>query len=229
MIRDLLSPLIWLLDQVLTALHDVGLSWGWSIVALTLLVRVVILPLSIRQIRLTMRSQEVAPELARLRDEHKDSSQEELVEALTAFYKEHGGHPLSSCLLVLPQIPIFVALFFLLNGGESAISGSWLFIADLNADPTGWTRWLIVFILVSTSLAASRLSVIGPLQPRHYPVMLLPVIGYGAFAALIPYPAGLMVYWMVSSLVTLALALFFRPARRRQHEMLAAHLGEPPS
>ena len=103
--------------------ETVGLSWGLSIVALTLTVRAFTLPLSLTGIRSMRRMQLVAPELKALQAKYKDDRERQQREML-ALYKRHGVNPLASCFPFLLQIPFFIAVYSLLRGDA--------FAADVN-------------------------------------------------------------------------------------------------
>ena len=105
------NALAWLLEH----LHDsVGLSWGWSIIALTIIVRIAIVPLMVRQIHSTQAMQVHMPEMKRIQQQYKGDRQR-LNEELMKFYKENSINPAAPCLPLVVQIPIFFALYFVLK------------------------------------------------------------------------------------------------------------------
>src|SRR6266700_4362236 len=121
-----LSPIEHLLRHVLDWLHgSVGLPWAWSIVALTVLVRIVLVPLTVRQIHSMQSLQKHAPEMKELQKKYKGDRQK-LNEELMKFYKENHINPAASCLPLLAQFPVFIALYFTLKHGTKHITGSWL-------------------------------------------------------------------------------------------------------
>jgi YidC/Oxa1 family membrane protein insertase len=118
LLANILQPLIDVAHAVLKFWHDsVGLSWGWSIVMLTVCVRIAILPLTYKGIRGMQNMQRLAPEMKKLQERYKDD-RERLNQEMMKFYREHGFNPMSSCLPLLLQIPFFIALFYLLRGQE---------------------------------------------------------------------------------------------------------------
>jgi len=110
-----LQPLIDVLEQVLLFFHDtVGVGWGLAIILLTISVRVVLLPLTLKQVTSMQRLQLVMPELKTIQDKYKDDKQRQQQEMMK-FYRENRVNPLSSCLPLLFQFPFFIALYFMLR------------------------------------------------------------------------------------------------------------------
>ena len=97
-----------------------GLTWAWAIIVLTLIVRIVILPLTIKQIRSMQRLQIHAPELKAIQQKYKHDKQK-MNEEVMKFYRENNVNPLASCLPLLLQIPIFLALFFVLKDFDKEV------------------------------------------------------------------------------------------------------------
>src|SRR5690606_19290606 len=100
---------------VLVFFHDdVGLSWGFSIVALTVAIRAVLLPLTLKQVKSMRGLQVIAPEMKKLQEKYKDDRQR-LNQEMMKLYQEHKVNPFSSCLPLLAQLPVFIALFYMLQ------------------------------------------------------------------------------------------------------------------
>ena len=120
-LAGILTPLEDLLTWALTNLHDtVGLTWAWSIVALVVIVRMLLVPLTVRQIHSMQNLQAHAPEMKALQSKYKHDRQK-MNQELMAFYKENQINPASSCLPIIAQIPVFIGLFFVLRGFENEI------------------------------------------------------------------------------------------------------------
>jgi YidC/Oxa1 family membrane protein insertase len=109
-----LQPLIDVFEAVLKAFHDLGFSWGLSIVALTLCVRVLLLPLTLKQFKSMQSMAAHQPEMKRLQAKYKDDK-DRLNQELMKFYRENKINPLASCLPLLAQIPVFISLFYMLR------------------------------------------------------------------------------------------------------------------
>ena len=120
-VGGLLSPIENVLTDVLTWLHDTGgLTWAWSIVALTVMVRMLLVPLAIRQIHSMQSLQMHAPEMKAIQQRYKADRQRQS-EELMKFYRENKINPYASCLPIVFQIPIFISLFFVLKDFEKEI------------------------------------------------------------------------------------------------------------
>ena len=132
-----LAPLENLLRNLLDFFHNsVGLPWGWSIVALTILVRICLVPLVVRQIHSMQNMQAYAPQMKEIQRKYKGDRQK-MNEELMKFYKENNINPASSCLPLLAQFPIFISLFYVLREFAKNPPGgdlSWLGVVPSIAD-----------------------------------------------------------------------------------------------
>ncbi|HTX08001.1 MAG TPA: YidC/Oxa1 family membrane protein insertase [Solirubrobacteraceae bacterium] len=112
---NIFQPLIDVFQQVLLFFHNhVGLSWGLSIIALTVLMRAILLPLTVKQFHSMQRMQRMQPQLKALQAKYKDDKQRQQQE-LMKFYKENQINPLGSCLPLVAQLPVFISLFYMLR------------------------------------------------------------------------------------------------------------------
>jgi len=155
-----LAPLENLLRSLLDFFHNsVGLPWGWSIVALTILVRICLVPLVVRQIHSMQNMQAHAPQMKEIQRKYKGDRQK-MNEELMKFYKENNINPASSCLPLLAQFPIFISLFYVLRefaknppGGDLA----WLGVVPSIADPVldHWSGYLLLFIYAASQIAST--------------------------------------------------------------------------
>src|SRR6476661_2433729 len=115
MLANILQPLIDIFDSVLVFLHDTfGGSWGLSIILLTVLVRLLLLPLTVKQFKSMQSMARLAPQIKELQQKYKDDKQRQQQEMM-AFYKEHQVNPFGSCLPLLMQMPVFISLFYMLR------------------------------------------------------------------------------------------------------------------
>ena len=101
--------------------ETLGLTWGWSIVGVTVIVRILLVPLAVRQIHSMQSLQIHAPEMKALQQRYKNDRQKQS-EELMKFYKENKINPYASCLPIVFQIPIFIGLFFVLRDFEEEVS-----------------------------------------------------------------------------------------------------------
>lgn len=142
----ILWPLRWLVEVVLVAWHwlfshigmdpNGGLTWVLSIVGLVVVVRAALIPVFVRQIKNQRKMLEVAPQIKKIQDKYKGKrdqlSREAMSREMMEFYKESGTNPLSSCIPLIIQIPIFGALFAVLNNAQDGKIGVGLLNAQLS-------------------------------------------------------------------------------------------------
>jgi YidC/Oxa1 family membrane protein insertase len=218
-LAGILTPLEDLLTWALTNLHDtVGLSWAWSIVALTVIVRMLLVPLTVRQIHSMQNLQAHAPEMKAIQQRWKHDRQRQNQE-LMAFYKENQINPASSCLPIVAQIPVFIGLFFVLRGfekeifpayqrqGEGAGDLEWLSLVTITENTKiGWGPLLIVAYAISQLTSTYLMST--TMQPAQRALMLILPIAFIPFV--LNFPAGLMVYWLTTNLWTTGQGLITR-------------------
>src|SRR3989440_1442448 len=112
---NVIQPLIDAVDAVLVFFHDnVGLSWGLSIIALTVVVRAALIPLTLKQFKSMQRLQQLQPQIKEIQAKYKDDKQRQNQEMMK-FYQENKVNPLGSCLPLVFQLPVFLALFYMLR------------------------------------------------------------------------------------------------------------------
>jgi YidC/Oxa1 family membrane protein insertase len=206
-IAGILSPLENILTEVLTWLHEsVGLTWAWSIVALTVMVRMLLVPVAVRQIHSMQSLQLHAPEMKAIQQRYKADRQKQS-EELMKFYKENKINPYASCLPIVLQIPIFISLFFVLRDFEDEIfpnfpssSLEWLGLVDIT-QPTkdGWGPVLIAVYVVSQLTSTWLMSTTMQSQAQRIMIMVLPVV---FLPFILSFPSGLMIYWLTTNLWT---------------------------
>jgi YidC/Oxa1 family membrane protein insertase len=217
-LANIFQPLIDVFEPVLVFFHDeVGLAWGWSIVALTICVRALLLPLAIKQYRSMKALQEIAPELKKVQERYKDDKQRQQQEVMK-FYQENKVNPLASCLPLVLQLPVFLALYYMLRtdlkeeicGTRAANvvceqvspgSGQFLFIPDLTDKATGGVLVVLIVLYVSSQLLSSILMPATVDKTQRMIFMALPFI-FVPF--IIGFPAGLIVYWITTNLWTVS-------------------------
>jgi YidC/Oxa1 family membrane protein insertase len=115
-IEEAFSPLITVFESILVFIHNdvVGGRWGLAIIGLTVLIRAVLVPLTLKQFRSMQELQRLAPELKALQEKYKDDKQRQQQEIMN-FYREHKVNPFASCLPLLLQLPVFISLFYMLR------------------------------------------------------------------------------------------------------------------
>lgn len=214
-VGGILSPLENVLTEVLVWLHDsVGLQWAWSIVALTVIVRVLLVPVAIRQIHSMQSLQIHAPEMKAIQQRYKADRQKQS-EELMKFYKENKINPYASCLPIVFQIPIFIGLFFVLRDFEDEIYSSvpplsleWLSLVNIT-EPTkdAWGPVLIAVYVVSQLTSTYLMSTSMQSKAQRYMIMFLPIV---FLPFILGFPSGLMIYWLTTNLWTTGQGLITR-------------------
>src|SRR5712691_13505008 len=200
---SVLQPLENAVRWILERFHDnLGLSWAWAIVATTVVVRVVLVPLTVRQIHSMQSMQKHAPEMKEIQRKYKGDRQK-LNEELMKFYKENSINPAASCLPLLAQFPVFIALYLVLRhfskhppGGPLAKARgdfSWLghhFVPDITAHASAhWSGYLLLAIYVVSQLASTLLMSTTMDKSQRMIMLILPVV-FVTF--LINFPIGLV-------------------------------------
>jgi YidC/Oxa1 family membrane protein insertase len=214
----LLQPLEDLLRHILNGLHSLGLPWAWSIVGLTIIVRMLLVPLTVKQIHSMQNMQAHAPQMKEIQRKYKGDRQK-LNEELMKFYREKNINPASSCLPLLAQIPIFIGLFYTLRtfsnhppGGQAAIDRgdfSWLhFLPNVaqHADKH-WSGFVLLAIYVTSQLASTYFMSGTMQQSQRVLMMILP---FAFIPFILRFPAGLVLYWMTTNLWTVGQGLITR-------------------
>jgi len=233
-LANILQPLIDAAEAVVTFLHDdVGLGWGLAIVGLTFVTRITILPLSIKQISSMRHLQQHAPELKAVQEKYKNDK-ERLQREMMAFYRENKINPLASCWPLLLQLPVFLALFQLLQNDDSfddkVNHEGFLFIPDLLEKATGLELVILIVLFVGTQLGAG-LVMSSRVQDRNQRLIMfgLPLV-FAPFVA--TFPAGLAVYWISTNVWTLGqqwvVHTFFPPPEPKTPEQIAEAKPPPP-
>ncbi len=230
-----LRPLENFLQEVLIWLHEtVGFSWGWSIVVLTVLVRVLLVPVTVKQIHSMQSLQAHAPEMKALQQKWKHDKQRQN-EELMKFYRENKINPAASCLPIVLQIPIFISLFYVLREFDNDVlplyggSVDWINIVNITeAVKDGWGPLLLV-IYVASQLSSSYFMSTTMQGAQRILLMVLPVL----FVPFIRnFPAGLMLYWLTTNLWTTGQGLVTRklipkPAAPEKRSSRTAAKEEP--
>ena len=206
LVANIFQPLIDVAEAVILFLHDdVGFGWGMSIVALTFITRIVILPLSIKQIRSMRALQELQPQMKEIQEKYKND-RERMQREMMSFYQEHGINPLASCWPLLLQLPVFLSLFYLLQGDsfQADVTASppegFLFVESLIEKPGGTELVILIALFIVTQLAAGLVMASKVEGPQRYIMFVLPIV---IAPFIITQPAGLAVYWITTNVWTI--------------------------
>jgi YidC/Oxa1 family membrane protein insertase len=210
-------------------------NYGIAIILLTLLVKIVFFPLTKKSSEATLRMQSVAPKIKELQEKYKDNRQK-LNTEMAELYKKEGYNPISGCLPMLLQLPIFIAMYNLFNNhfdlrGAMFIPG---WIPDLSVPESildfppgvrlpilGWTALrLLPFIYVGSQLLYGKVTQTPDQKSNTQMKMMLYVMPIVFFFVLYNMPSGLLVYWIFSNILTMvqqvALNKYLAPKRAAQ-------------
>ena len=219
-LRDLFDPLFNLLGAMLQELHSLGAPWWLSIVLLTIGVRTLLLPLTVRQVKSMRRLQELKPELDGIRALHKGEPRKQQEETMK-LYGERKVSPLGGCLPALVQLPIFLVLYYTIKEFETLESfrtGGLLWFQDLTAaDPL----FILPILYVATMMASQEVT-IRRTSPEQKNIMRAMPLVFGSFLAFGGFPSGLFVYWVTSNTITLCQNLILYRGTPRTNQQ-----GEP--
>ena len=211
-VASVLGPIEDLLRSLLDWLHgSVGLPWAWLIVVLTVIVSMLLVPLTVRQINSMQNLQRHAPQMKEIQRKYKGDRQR-MNEELMRFYRENQINPASSCLPLLAQFPVFIALYFVLDDfADNPPPGSlsWLGIVPSIAESGGshWSGYLLLVVYAVSQTFSTLLMSTTMDRTQRTLLLLLPL----AFLFIvINFPAGLMLYWMTSNLWTVGQGLITR-------------------
>jgi YidC/Oxa1 family membrane protein insertase len=209
---NILQPLIDFANSVLQFFHDnVGLSWGMSIIALTVVTRAVLIPLTYKQLKGMRALQALQPQIKELQEKYKNDKQR-MQQEMMRFYKENKVNPLASCLPLLAQLPVFITLFYVLRhelppdmgcpeaGHCAAYGAEFLFIHDLTGKATGGELIALLILYVGTQLASGMVMAVTADKSQRTMMFLLPLV-FVPF--ILKFPAGLILYWITTNFWTI--------------------------
>lgn len=187
-------------------------NWGWAIVVMTLIVRLILFPLTYKSMISMNKLKDLAPKMTELREKYKGDPQK-LNLHMMELYKKHGANPFAGCLPILLQIPIFFAIYRVLLNAVELKAAPWaLWIEDLSVlDP-----YYVLPILMGASMFVQQLITPMTIQdPTQAKIMkFLPVVFTFFF---LWFPAGLTLYWCVNNLCSLVQQLVINKMFARQH------------
>ncbi|MPW43870.1 membrane protein insertase YidC [Acinetobacter guerrae] len=192
-----LWPIAKLLFLGLQFFHSIVGNWGWSIILLTILVKLILWPLSSKSYRSMAKMRVIAPEMQRMKEEFGEDRMR-FSQEMMALYKREQVNPLSGCLPLLLQMPIFLALYWVLMESVELRHAPWmLWIQDLSAmDP-----WFILPLLMGATMFIQQMLNPQPADPMQAKVFRLMPIIFTVF--MLFFPSGLVLYWIVNNSITI--------------------------
>lgn len=214
---SILGWLEWILKKMLVLFHSMVPNWGIAIIMLTLAIKLILYPITHKSYESTSKMQALNPKITELRAKYKDNPQKMNAE-MASLYKTEGVNPLGGCLPLLLQMPIFIALYGLLNKhfdlrGATFIPG---WISDLSSPESifslpfqipliGWTDIRLLPILFAGTMFLSSKLMQTPSAGANQSSMKMMTYGMPVFLFFILYnaPSGLLVYWIITNFLTM--------------------------
>jgi len=178
-------------------LHTMTGNWGWTIIAFTILIKLLFFPLSAAGYRSMAKMKTVTPKMQALRERFKDDPVK-MQQATMELYKSEKINPLGGCLPILVQMPVFLALYWVLQAAVEMRGASWGWIPDLTLkDP-----FFILPILYAASMFVTQKLNPQPADPMQAKMMMFMPIAFSVIFLF--FPAGLVLYWVVNNLISMA-------------------------
>ncbi len=187
------KPIYWLLEK----LHGVVGNWGWAIIVLTLLIKTAFFPLQAASYKSMARMKAVTPRLTALRERY-GNDRVKMNQAMMELYKTEKINPLGGCLPIVVQIPVFIALYWVLLASVEMRNAPWLgWIQDLSA-PDPW--FILPLVMAGTMFIQVKLNPTPPDPMQAKMMMIMPL----AFSVMFFFfPAGLVLYWLVNNVYSI--------------------------
>ncbi|HEY0662998.1 MAG TPA: membrane protein insertase YidC [Thiobacillaceae bacterium] len=193
-LTPLAYPIFWTLEKIERLVGN----WGWAIIILTVLLKLALYPLSAAGYKSMAKMRKLTPRLKQLKDTYGDD-RAKLHQSMAEMYKTERINPLGGCLPILVQIPVFIALYWVLRAAVEMRGAPWLgWITDLTA-PDPW--FILPIVMGVTSILQVKLNP-QPMDPMQAKIrMVMPV----AFTVMfVFFPAGLVLYWVVNNILSIA-------------------------
>ncbi|MCD6026290.1 MAG: yidC [Solimicrobium sp.] len=188
------KPVFWLMDEI----HKLLGNWGWTIIVLTIIIKIAFFPLSAASFRSMGKMKLLTPKMAEIRERHKDDPQK-MNQAMMALYKTEKVNPLGGCLPLLIQTPVFMALYSVVLASVELRNAPWLgWIHDLSTpDP-----FLILPVLMAVSMFIQTKLNPAPADPMQAKMMMLMPLVFSVMFFF--FPSGLVLYWVVNNVLSIA-------------------------
>jgi YidC/Oxa1 family membrane protein insertase len=188
------APLFWVLEW----LHALVGNWGWAIILLTVIIKALFFPLSAASYKSMARMRVVTPKLMKIKEMY-GNDRARMNQEMMELYKKEKINPLGGCLPIVVQIPVFIALYWVLLNSVEMRQAPWiLWINDLSAkDP----YFILPIVMGVTMLIQTKLNPTPPDPIQAKVMMIMPVVFTGMFLF---FPAGLVLYWVVNNVLSIA-------------------------
>ncbi len=188
------KPIFWLMNRI----HDEVSNWGWTIVILTILIKLVLSPLSHMGYKSMARMRKFTPVIQRMKERYKDDPQTMKTEMI-ALYKREKINPAGGCLPMIVQIPVFLSLYWVLLASIEIRNAPWLGWIQNLAAPDPW--YILPVVMAGTMFLQQKMSPPPPDPTQAKIMMFLPIAFSITFFF---FPAGLVLYWIVNNILSIA-------------------------
>jgi len=203
----LAKPLYWLLDKLE---HLIG-NWGWSIVALVVLLKVAFYWLNAKAYASMAKMKSITPRITELRERLKDKPQQ-MQQEMMRVYREEKVNPMGGCLPIMIQIPVFIALYWVLLSSVEMRNAPWiLWIKDLSAEDP---YYILPLLMTATTMLQTALNPAPPDPLQAKMMWFMPLIFSVMFFF---FPSGLVLYWLTNNILSIA-----------QQWVINTRMGVPP-
>jgi len=230
--REFGQSILGIFSSILGFIHDLveplfGVhSWGWAIIGLTLVVRILLLPLAIKQTRSMKAMQQLQPQMKAIQDKYKTDREmmrkdpdkyrarkQKQQQEMMALYQREGANPAASCLPLLAQAPVFLALFWTLRDEADLIGAPFYFITGVTdggleklVSTAGWPGWLLIVLMSGTmffsqkQMMARNAASMADNPMAQQQKILLYVMPVFLAAISFQFPLGILLYWVTTNL-----------------------------
>ncbi len=208
---------VWPLSQSIEFFADItGESYGLSIIIITIIIRLVLLPLNVKQLKSSKAMQDIQPELQELREKFssKDAqTQQKLQQETMQLFQKHGVNPLAGCLPLIVQMPILIGFYHAIMRTSEVATHSFLWMQ------LGEPSYILAIVTAGTTFLQQKLMMAGSTamqNPQMTMMLYLMPIMIGTFAFF--FPSALALYWVVGNLFMIAQTLFIRKPMMKEQE-----------
>lgn len=203
----LAKPLYWLLEKLYGLLHN----WGWSIVALVVLLKIAFYWLNAKAYASMAKMKAITPRITEMRERLKDKPQQ-MQQEMMRIYREEKVNPMGGCLPIMVQIPVFIALYWVLLSSVEMRNAPWiLWIKDLSAEDP---YYILPLLMTATTMLQTALNPLPPDPVQAKMMWLMPLIFSVMFFF---FPSGLVLYWLTNNILSIA-----------QQWIINTRMGVPP-
>ena len=193
--------------KILLAIYNFVGNWGWAIVILTILIRIILFPLTFKGMVSMQKLKDLAPKIKELQQKYKGDPQK-LNAHMMQLYKKHGANPMGGCLPLLLQIPVFFAIYRVLLNAIELKGAPWiLWITDLSEKDPYYILPILMGITMYLHQKLTPTTITDPMQKKIF--QYLPIVFTFFF---ITFPAGLTLYWFINNILSIIQQLIVNKA-----------------